>query len=106
MKIVRKVQDKRDSFPAFVEDFCALNNSFSSSFERELSLNLPSLAKGFRAPGTATQAAGDRHEAKGTENIVIELETYGAPPFLAAGGAIKHTACGKSTVKTESKSLF
>ncbi|KAL5264890.1 hypothetical protein ACHWQZ_G005841 [Mnemiopsis leidyi] len=76
--------------------------TYQSSLITEMKIANNPFAKGFRAPGTATQAAGDRHEAKGTENIVIELETYGAPPFLAAGGAVKHTACGKSTVKTES----
>ena len=76
--------------------------TYQSTNITEMKIANNPFAKGFRAPGTATQAAGDRHEAKGTENIVIELDSYGAPPFLAAGGAIKHTACGKSP-KTESK---
>lgn len=76
--------------------------TYQSTRITEMKIANNPFAKGFRAPGTATQAAGDRHEAKGTENIIIELDNYGAPPFLAAGGTIKFTAvCGKS-LKTES----
>lgn len=74
--------------------------TYQSTKITEMKIAYNPFAKGFRVPGTATQAAGDRHEAKGTENTVIELDEYGAPPFLAAGGTIRHLAYVK-TPKTE-----
>lgn len=53
-------------------------------------------AKGFREPGTATQAAEERHESKDINHVIIALDSYGAPPFLAAGGTIQHTQSSNS----------
>ena len=63
-------------------------------------------AKGFREPGTATQAAEERHESKDINHVIIALDSYGAPPFLAAGGSIQHTQASTTKTNCEYRVLF
>ena len=63
--------------------------TYQSAKITEMKITNNPFAKGFRNPGTATQAASDRHGARATTNMIIELSEFGKPPFLAAGGSIK-----------------
>ncbi|KAL5265193.1 hypothetical protein ACHWQZ_G006073 [Mnemiopsis leidyi] len=72
--------------------------AYQSEKITQLKIEHNPFAKGFREPGTATQAAEERHESKDINHVIIALDSYGAPPFLAAGGSIQHTQA--STTKT------
>ena len=63
--------------------------TYQSTRITEMKISNNPFAKGFRNPGTATQAASDRHGARGTTTMFIHLNAYGMPPFLAAGGAVR-----------------
>nr|CAE45769.1 Tbx2/3 protein [Pleurobrachia pileus] len=75
--------------------------AYQSEKITQLKIEHNPFAKGFREPGTATQAAEERHESKDVNHVIIALEHYGAPPFIAAGGSIQHTQApaGKSSCK-------
>lgn len=70
--------------------------AYQSEKITQLKIEHNPFAKGFREPGTATQAAEERHESKDINHVIIALDSYGAPPFLAAGGTIQHTQSSNS----------
>nr|AHA51345.1 T-box domain-containing protein [Euplokamis dunlapae]AHA51346.1 T-box domain-containing protein [Euplokamis dunlapae]AHA51347.1 T-box domain-containing protein [Euplokamis dunlapae] len=78
--------------------------AYQSEKITQLKIEHNPFAKGFREPGTATQAAEERHESKDISHVIIALDSYGSPPFLAAGGVIQHTQ--HATPKSNCKSAY